>query len=99
LKDFEKTVDDYTFHGYEIGDSSLPTIVCLHGLTADSKSFFGLIEYLKNDFHLILLDNPGHGESQSLNLEQDYMFSSIAKRIYRVILDLCQEIRHKEYGF
>ena len=91
MKGFKKTVDDYTFHGYEIGDSSLPTLVCLHGLTADSKSFFGLIEYLINDFHLILLDNPGHGESQSLNVEQDYMFSSIAKRIYQVIQMITNE--------
>lgn len=85
LKEFKKTVDDYTFHGYEFGDASFPTLVCFHGLTGDSKSFLGLIKYLINDFHLILLDNPGHGESPLLDVEQDYMFSSLARRIYRVI--------------
>lgn len=91
MKGFKETVDDYTFGGYEFGDNSLPSLVCLHGLTADSKSFFGLIEYLIDDFHLILLDNPGHGETQLLNLEQDYRFSSLAKRIYQVLQKITNE--------
>lgn len=91
LKSFKRTVDDYTFHGYEFGDANLPSLVCFHGLTADSKSFFGLIEYLIDDFHIILLDNPGHGESQPLNVEQDYMFSFLAKRVDRVIHKITNE--------
>ncbi|AIF45303.1 alpha/beta fold hydrolase [Virgibacillus sp. SK37] len=92
MKGFKETVDDYTFRGYEFGDNSLPSLVCLHGLTVDSKSFFGLIEYLIDDFHLILLDNPGHGETQLLNLEQDYRFSSLAKRIYKVLQKITNEL-------
>jgi len=91
LKELKITVDSYTFHGYELGGSNLPSLVCLHGLTGDSRSFFGLIEYLINDFHLILIDNPGHGETESLNMEEDYMFSSLAKRIYQVIQKVTNE--------
>ena len=85
LKDFKITVDNITFHGYEFGENRLPSLVCLHGLTGDLKSFSGLIKYLLNDFHLILLDNPGHGETDPLELEDDYKFSSIVNRIYQVI--------------
>ncbi|MGE7934063.1 alpha/beta fold hydrolase, partial [Viridibacillus arvi] len=93
MKEFKITVDDFTFHGYEIGENNLPSLVCLHGLTGDLKSFSGLIEYLKNDFHLILLDNPGHGETGPLELEDDYRFSSLVNRIYQVV----QKITKKSF--
>lgn len=88
MKEFNISVDGYTFHGCEYGDNSLPSLVCLHGMTGDLNSFSGLIEYLINDFHLILIDNPGHGETESLKLEEDYLFSSLAKRIYQVIQNI-----------
>ncbi|WLD92864.1 alpha/beta fold hydrolase [Alkalihalobacillus sp. AL-G] len=91
MKEFRKIVDNYTFHGYESGDGNLPSIVCLHGMTGDSKSFLGLNEYLKNNFHLIFLDLPGHGETSSLKLEEDYKFSSLVKRIYSVIQKVTNE--------
>ncbi len=93
MKEFKITVDNYTFHGYELGDDSRPLLVCLHGMTGDSKSFSGLNEYLVNDFHLILLDNPGHGETDPLKLEKDYKFSSLVKRINQVI----QKISNKPF--
>jgi len=93
LKKFQITVEGNTFHGYEFGDNSLPSLVCLHGMTGDLKSFSGLIEYLINDFHLILIDSPGHGETDSLKREEDYMFSSLAKSIYQVI----QQITNKPF--
>lgn len=93
MKEFKITVDNYTFHGYELGDDSRPLLVCVHGMTGDSKSFSGLNEYLVNDFHLILLDNPGHGETDPLKLETDYIFSSLVKRINQVI----QKITNKPF--
>lgn len=85
MKKFQLAVGGHTFHGCEYGDNSLPSLVCLHGMTGDLNSFSGLIEYLVNDFHLILIDNPGHGETESLKREEEYMFSSLAKTIYKVI--------------
>ncbi|REB05486.1 alpha/beta hydrolase [Sporosarcina sp. BI001-red] len=93
MKKFQIAVDGTTFHGCEYGDNSLPSLVCLHGMTGDLNSFYGLIEYLKNDFHLILIDNAGHGETESLKLEEDYMFSSLAKSMYQVI----QKITNKPF--
>lgn len=85
MRMFKEIIDTYTFHGYEAGDNSLPTLVCLHGMTGDSKSFLGLAEQLMDDFHLILLDGPGHGETHPLKTEEDYIFSSVVKRMDRVI--------------
>jgi pimeloyl-ACP methyl ester carboxylesterase len=88
LKEFKKTIDNHTFCGYECGDSSLPSLVCLHGMTGDSKTFLGLIEYLKEEFHLILLDSPGHGETEPLKDEDDYRFSSLVKLMNKVVQQL-----------
>ena len=85
LKEFNHVVDNVTFHGYEIENSNLPALICLHGMTSDSKSFLGLIDLLKSDFHLILLDLPGHGETEELTEEKDYQFSSVVKRVHSVI--------------
>ena len=85
VKEFREKVGSYTFHGYEVGDSGLPTLVCLHGMTGDSKSFLDLAEQLMDDFHLILLDGPGHGETDPLQTEDDYIFSSVVKRMDKVI--------------
>lgn len=49
MKEFKEIVDSYTFHGYEVGDSSLPTLVCLHGMTGDSKSFLALADQSEID--------------------------------------------------
>ncbi|MFD2923164.1 alpha/beta fold hydrolase [Halobacillus naozhouensis] len=85
MKEFNVMVDNHSFKAYEFGDNRLPSLVCLHGMTGDSNSFLELREYLFEDFHIIILDLPGHGETNPLKLERDYRFTSLAKRIYRVI--------------
>jgi len=85
VKEFKEIIDTYTFHGYEAGDHSLPTLVCLHGMTGDSKSFLDLVDQLENDFHMILLDGPGHGQTVPIPAEEDYIFSSVVKRMDKVI--------------
>ncbi|MCA0147316.1 alpha/beta hydrolase [Rossellomorea vietnamensis] len=86
MNEVKISIDHHTFTIYEIGDKHLPTLVCLHGMTGDSKSFIELTGYLLNDFHLILLDLPGHGETEPLGSEEDYLFSSLANRIMGVIM-------------
>ncbi|MBW3111731.1 alpha/beta hydrolase [Bacillus sp. MCCB 382] len=85
MRELIVTVGGHSFTTYEIGDKHLPTLVCLHGMTGDSKSFIELTGYLRNDFHLILLDLPGHGETKPLPHEEDYLFTTLAKRIMGVI--------------
>ncbi|MCA1057754.1 alpha/beta hydrolase [Rossellomorea aquimaris] len=84
-------VDNHPFIVYEIGDRQLPPLLCLHGMTADSNSFIELAGHLRNDFHIILLDLPGHGETAPLDGEEDYLFSSLANRIMGVINKMTSE--------
>lgn len=85
LRAFNVTIDHCRFHGFEIGDNTLPTLICLHGMTGDSNSFSALIDHLIHDFHLILIDLPGHGGTDPLRKKEDYRFSSLANRLYSVI--------------
>ncbi|MFD1737320.1 alpha/beta fold hydrolase [Bacillus salitolerans] len=85
MREFIKEISDHRFHGYEYGTNLRPTVVLLHGMTSDTNSFHGLIEFLKDDFHILTLDLPGHGETPPLLTEKDYHFSSLAEKIYSVV--------------
>lgn len=50
----------------EWGDDTKPTMVCLHGWLDNSASFHRLAPLLAKDYHLLLVDLPGHGSSQPL---------------------------------
>ncbi|MBY0097887.1 alpha/beta fold hydrolase [Mesobacillus maritimus] len=65
---------------YVGGDPEKPTVICFHGLAGSSLySFAQLANQLKEHFHLILIDQPGHGKSSPFEKEKDYTFSSLAK--------------------
>jgi len=58
---------------YEWGESGLPPLVCLHGVTSHGRHFAQLAERLASRFHVIALDLRGHGGSSwepPWNLEQ-----------------------------
>ncbi|MBB6452493.1 pimeloyl-ACP methyl ester carboxylesterase [Salirhabdus euzebyi] len=85
MGEFRITENNHTYHGCEFGDKNLPTLVCFHGMTCDLNSFYYLKDFLSKDFHLILLDGPGHGETDPFKKEEDYRFTSVAKRMDKVI--------------
>lgn len=76
---------------FAAGDYNNPTIVCLHGLAGSAYySFAELSKKLSNHFHLILIDQPGHGKSASFKNEEDYLFSNLAswyEKVFDSILD------------
>jgi len=50
--------------GYlELGDSRQPTLLFLHGYTNSSLGYVPLARLLARDFHVLLLDQRGHGAS------------------------------------
>ena len=58
---------------YEWGDESLPTLVCLHGVTSHGRHFRPLAERLSDRLHVVAFDLRGHGGSPwepPWNLEQ-----------------------------
>ncbi|MDQ0430308.1 pimeloyl-ACP methyl ester carboxylesterase [Planomicrobium stackebrandtii] len=71
---------------YEYGDVKNPTIVCLHGLAGNSFYSFGeLVPYLKEKFHIIIIDSPGHGKTPPFAQEEQYLFSNLAAWLHYVI--------------
>jgi pimeloyl-ACP methyl ester carboxylesterase len=72
---------------YEITGNGTPLLL-LHGNTASSKMFSSLIDIYKKDFQLILLDYPGHGQSQRLEeLSTDYWYEN-SKTVIELIKHL-----------
>ncbi|MEL0630762.1 2-succinyl-6-hydroxy-2,4-cyclohexadiene-1-carboxylate synthase [Psychromonas aquatilis] len=47
----------------EHGSKDKPTIVFLHGFLGNGKDWEKIINHLKNDFHCVTIDLPGHGLS------------------------------------
>ena len=45
------------------GSKDHPTLVFLHGFLGNRKDWKTTIEHLKNDFHCVTIDLPGHGSS------------------------------------
>jgi pimeloyl-ACP methyl ester carboxylesterase len=58
-----RNINGIELNYYERGDNSKPTIVFVHPVLFDSTVFDPLVSELENDFHLVLLDIHGHGES------------------------------------
>lgn len=50
----------------EWGDDTNPTIICLHGWLDNGASFHQLAPLLALNYHLLIVDLPGHGKSQAL---------------------------------
>ncbi len=50
-------------HVHEWGDASLPTLVCLHGVTSYGGRFRDLAKPLSDRYHVVAPDLRGHGHS------------------------------------
>jgi len=50
----------------EFGNPAAPAVVCVHGLTRNSRDFDSLAEALSDRFHVICPDLPGRGKSDWL---------------------------------
>ena len=54
---------------YEFGDRSKPVLVMLHGFGGGSLLFFRIMEFLKPNFHVYMLDVSGQGRSSRPNFD------------------------------
>lgn len=79
MKNKVMEIEGKTVSYYVYGDETQPAIIILHGLAGSSLfSFFELTQLLEKEFHLILIDQPGHGKSSPFSKEEDYLFSRMA---------------------
>lgn len=80
------TIDDINIFYREAGNSQNPTILLLHGFPSSSHMYRGLIEELKDEYHLIAPDYPGFGNSDQPNMDEfDYTFANSANVINKFV--------------
>lgn len=74
------TVDGLNLFYREAGTKNHPTIVLLHGLPSSSHMYRDLMQTLLDRFHLIALDYPGFGNSDTPFIDQfEYSFDHLAE--------------------
>ena len=59
---------------YRITRGEGPVLILIHGLASSGKSWSKFIEYIPNNFTLIIPDLLGHGESNAPEIEYNVMF-------------------------
>lgn len=66
-----RAVPGGALHYVEMGDPERPTLVMIHGLSAQMQHFsYAMTDLLKDDFRIILVDRPGCGYSRRDGAEQ-----------------------------
>lgn len=74
------TVGNLKIHYQEWGDESAPAILMLHGFGVSGHMFDEFAERMQDRFHLIALDQRGHGDSDWSN-EGDYSREAFVRDI------------------
>ncbi len=70
---------------HEWGNEKNPTIICLHGLGSTSLSFIELAQLLKNEYHIISIDLPGHGKTPQFLEVEDYEMPNMIRWVDKII--------------
>jgi abhydrolase domain-containing protein 6 len=76
----EIKIDDHTVVYLEGGKG--PTILLLHGYTANKDNWTRFAVYLTKDYHLVIPDIPGYGESSMIE-EASYDLSNQMSRLHK----------------
>lgn len=61
------------------GREENPTIICFHGLGSTNLSFLELGELLKDKYHIVSIELPGHGKTSSFEKDEDYGIPNLIK--------------------
>lgn len=64
-----------------------PTLVLIHGFGASKEVWLRFARYLKDEFHIIAIDLPGHGESTK-NLDKDYHILSQVAYLRAILTEM-----------
>ncbi len=73
-----------TLRGLSNENIGAPILLCLHGWLDNSASFLPLTPFLKN-YHIVIIDLPGHGLSEHRGEGSYYHFSDWLNDIYALI--------------
>lgn len=70
---------------YEWGRQDKPVLVFLHGMGSAGLSVGELASLMKEEYHIISFDLPGHGGNDPLSREEDYLPTKMAERIHGML--------------
>ncbi|NBI05592.1 alpha/beta hydrolase [Senegalia massiliensis] len=88
IKEIYIDKEDVKARIHEWGSSENPTIICIHGLGSTSLSFIELAHLLKNQYHILSIDLPGHGKTPEFFKVEDYEAPNMIKWVDKVISHL-----------
>lgn len=75
----------------EWGNKNNPLIFCIHGLGSTCLSFLELGEMLKDKYHVLSIDLPGHGKTPPFSRDEDYEIPNLIKWLSKVIDLTCEK--------
>ncbi|MDA2632190.1 alpha/beta fold hydrolase [Bacillus cereus group sp. BfR-BA-01518] len=78
----------------EWGDKSNPQIICFHGLGSTKLSFIEIAEFLKDKYHVVSFDLPGHGKTSNFEKDEDYSASYLTSWIVALLEHIGKETFH-----
>lgn len=73
------------------GNEEDPIIMCFHGLGSTSLSFIELGQLLKNKYHIISIDLPGHGKTPAFKKEEEYEMPNMVRCLDKIISTLTED--------
>lgn len=79
------SVDDFKIHYKEYGKGD-KTLIFIHGWGCDLNTWKYQFEYFKDQYHIILIDLPGYGQSDKA--EKEYTIDFFAQAVLEIISDL-----------
>lgn len=88
LKNYYINAGILNVHITEWGDVNNPVIFCLHGLGSTSLSFIEIADKLKDNFRIISIDAPGHGETPPFKEAKKYEMPELATWINQLLDNL-----------
>ena len=75
------------------GRGDRPTLVLVHGFGSCKEAWLRMARHLKNDFHIIAIDLPGHGDS-SKQMDKDYGLADQAAYLRAIVNEMGVEKPH-----
>jgi pimeloyl-ACP methyl ester carboxylesterase len=64
VTDRELTLNGLRFHYLDCGNAGAPALVCLHGFTSHAHSWDTFAKAMREQYHVLALDQRGHGETE-----------------------------------
>lgn len=94
MNHFFVELNGYKVSVCEWGDKNNPQIICFHGLGGTKLSFIEVAERLKDNYHIVSFDLPGHGKTSSFEKDEDYGASYLTNWVVALLEKIGRETFH-----